>query len=460
MILNKVLASYTFRFMSIYVAGLSFSSVIVLAVLYTSYSYENFQGLGPSISRQIDDFQAVYETDGVDGVDLFLHKRVRIAQFNQFHYLVVDENYEKIAGSLDAWPIYRDYKDDWVSYQIDVLSWDLTSTEVPFLGQSRQLENGHYLLVARHYTDVIYIINVIKGVLLRSLIVTIVLGTIGGVIVAGLSVNRIDSINKNVKRIMSGDLSQRIDGVNQQGDYRELTTNLNLMLDRIQMLMQGIRQVSDNIAHDLRTPLTRLRNNLAQLQDRPDHNTKETIRNLISEADSLLSTFNALLKIAHIESGKQRAGFINIDLKTILLDIIEFYEPLALAKSITITKNISDGIEIQGDRHLLFQAFANVIDNAIKYTPEGGRLTVGLDVVGAQVKVTISDTGPGIPEREKPKVFRRFFRVEESRSLQPGNGLGLSLVSAAVTLHGGTIVLSDNHPGLNFEISIPMMMSA
>ena len=460
MILNKVLASYTFRFMSIYVAGLSFSSLIVLAVLYTSYSYENFQDLGPSISQQIDEFQSVYESDGVDGVDLFLNKKVRIAQFNRFHYLVVDANYEKIAGSLDAWPIYRDYKDDWVSYQVDVLSWDLTSTEVPFLGQSRQLDNGHYLLVARHYTDVIYIINVIKGVLLRSLIVTIVLGTIGGVIVAGLSVNRIDSINKNVKKIMSGDLSQRIDWVNQQGDYRELTTNLNLMLDRIQMLMQGIRQVSDNIAHDLRTPLTRLRNNLAQLQDRPDHNTEETIRNLISEADDLLSTFNALLRISHIESGKQRAGFINIDLKTILLDIIEFYEPLALAKSITMTQNINDSVEVQGDRHLLFQAFANVIDNAIKYTPEGGHLAVGLRIVGPNVKVTISDSGPGIPDQEKPKVFRRFFRVEESRSMQPGNGLGLSLASAAVTLHGGDIVLSDNHPGLVFEISIPVRMLA
>jgi signal transduction histidine kinase len=460
MILNKVLASYTFRFMSIYVAGLSFSCLIVLTVLYTSYSYENFQDLGPSISKQMDEFQAVYETDGVNAVKLFLNERVSVSQFNRFHYLIVDTNYEKIAGSLDAWPVYRDYGDDWVSYQIDVLSWDLTSTEVPFLGQSRLLENGDYLLVARHSIDVIYIINVIKGVLLRSLIVTIVLGTIGGVIVAGLSVNRIDSINKNVKRIMSGDLSQRIDGVNQQGDYRELTTNLNLMLDRIQMLMQGIRQVSDNIAHDLRTPLTRLRNNLAQLQDRPDDNTEKTIRNLINEADDLLSTFNALLRISHIESGKQRAGFISVDLKTILLDIIEFYEPLALGKSITMTQNISDGIEIQGDRHLLFQAFANVIDNAIKYTPEGGLLAVGLEIVDADVKVTISDTGLGIPEQERAKVFRRFFRIEESRSMQPGNGLGLSLVSAAVTLHGGEIVLSDNHPGLNFEISIPVLLSA
>jgi len=456
MILNKVLASYTFRFMSIYVAGLSFSSLIVLAVLYLSYSYEQFQELGPSISRQIDELQTIYERDGVDGVNHLLERKVRVAEFNAFHYLVVDGNHQKIAGSLDSWPKYRDYQDDYISYYLDVLGGDLASNEIPFFAQSRRIANGHYLLVARHYSDVIYITNIVQGVLLRTLIVTIVLGTIGGVIVAGLSVNRIDSINKNVKRIMSGDLSQRIDWVNQQGDYRELTSNLNLMLDRIQMLMQGIRQVSDNIAHDLRTPLTRLRNHLTQLQDHPNGNTEETVQSLIGEADDLLSTFNALLRISHIESGKQRAGFIKIDLKVILLDIVEFYEPLAFAKSITMTQNLADGAEIQGDRHLIFQAFANVIDNAIKYTPEGGEISVDLLVTQNAVKVTMCDSGLGIAEEEKTKVFRRFFRVEESRGVQPGNGLGLSLVSAAINLHGGDIALSDNHPGLRFEITIPV----
>jgi signal transduction histidine kinase len=287
------------------------------------------------------------------------------------------------------------------------------------------------------------------------MLVTIVLGTIGGAIVAGMSVKRIDAMNQTIKRIMVGDLSERMEVSNQQGDFRELAYNINRMLDRIQSLMNGVRQVSDNVAHDLRTPLTRLKNHLAELQEEVGEDTQDRVQQLIDEADGLLATFNALLRIAQVETGNRRSGFTQLDPRVILLDVVELYEPLALEKNLQLTMDIAEGLSMAGDRDLLFQALANLLDNAIKYTPEQGQIHLTLTSSDRGIDITIADTGCGIPLSDKKKAFRRFFRVEASRSGQPGNGLGLSLVMAVIKLHDGEIYLSDNNPGLKVEIELP-----
>jgi signal transduction histidine kinase len=182
------------------------------------------------------------------------------------------------------------------------------------------------------------------------------------------------------------------------------------------------------------------------------------VQALLEEADSLLATFNALLRIAQIESGNRVSGFQQLDMAVILRDVIELYEPLAADKQIDIGAKLAESMQLSGDRDLLFQAFANLLDNAIKYTPEHGHISVRAEINSAEIWVTVADSGWGIPAADREKVFRRFYRVESSRGLQPGNGLGLSLVQAVVNLHAGTIALGENHPGLKVIVRLPAIV--
>jgi signal transduction histidine kinase len=236
--------------------------------------------------------------------------------------------------------------------------------------------------------------------------------------------------------------------------------NLNQMLDRIQMLMEDIRRVSDNIAHDLRTPLARLRQHLeeARLQEDPSSKSAINLEQSIKEADSLLGTFNALLRIARIEAGQVKAGFADVDFTQLVEDIVEFYDPLVEEKNQVLEKTLEANITSSGDRDLLFQAFANVIENSIKYTPDNGNLSISLIRLSTDLIVTIADNGPGIPASERDNVFRRFYRLDQSRG-SSGNGLGLSMVSAVIGLHNGTITLEDNTPGLRIVIRLPLLDS-
>lgn len=257
-------------------------------------------------------------------------------------------------------------------------------------------------------------------------------------------VNRINIIANTAKRIMiTGDLSKRIEIDHRWDDLSNLAYILNDMFARIEQLMQDIRQVSDNIAHDLRTPLTRLRNNLENLK-KENHAESENAEKLISEADNLLKTFNALLRITNIEKGKRHSSLTDVNLNDLLKDVAELYEPLAQEKNITLNLKLQT-LSYYGDKDLLFQAFANLLDNAMKFTPENGEIIITLAEIEHKKQIVISDTGVGIKDEEKSKVFDRFYRSDASRNTS-GNGLGLSLVQAIINLHKGKITLADNQP--------------
>ena len=454
MILSKVFNSFTFRFMSGYVAGLSITVFLVLATIYTLISRDYFTQVHNTIQEELDALTATYQQGGAEAVSEFVEVHAGPDRLIRFFFLVVDENYEPIAGNLDRWPDPRQYRDGWLGFDLKLLSgdWDEVGTE--FVARSRTLETGETVMVARHYADVINSAKLVSGALTRSLIATIVLGIIGGAIVASRLVRRIDDMNQSLNRIMSGDLSERIEVHDSHGDFRRMAENLNKMLDKIEQLMLGMRQVSDNIAHDLRTPLTRLRNKLSDLQQ--SSNEPDRVQDLIDEADGLLATFSALLRIAQVESGNPRSGFTQVDVRTILLDVIELYEPLALEKNQTVETDLARMPALSGDRNLLFQAIANLVDNAIKYTPEQGKVMVRLWTQQEQVVIEVADSGPGVSPAERDKVLQRFYRVEASRSEQPGNGLGLSLVNAVVKLHGGSVQLTDNFPGLRVSLRMPL----
>ncbi len=453
-LLPKILTSYTFRFMSTYVASLSVASLVVMMLVYAAFSYDYFKDLRASVNDEANTLLAAFKEGGAEGVEALVEERTQNRELKRFFYLVVDKDFNKVAGNLHSWPKYKHYGEGWLSFQSDVLRWDGADIDFGFIARAQEY-NGYYLLAARYQGDVVSHARLVGMALILSMAVTIVLGAIGGAIVAVINGRRLEVINKSIQRIMSGDLSERIDASDQQGETRALTLSINRVLDRVQMLMEGMRQVSDNIAHDLRTPLTRLRNQLTQLQEQVESENEETVQRLIDEADGLLSTFSALLRIAQVESGNRREAFTQVNPKIILLDVVELYEPLAADKSIAMTDSLEDGMLLNGDRDLLFQAFANLIDNAIKYTPENGSIYIGLKSSERGALFTIADSGQGIPEADRDRVFRRFYRVETSRSLQPGNGLGLSLVSAVIKIHHGEVQLLDNNPGLRVEVLLP-----
>jgi signal transduction histidine kinase len=313
------------------------------------------------------------------------------------------------------------------------------------------------LLVGRDVRDLERTRSLIIGALGWGLAISVGLALAGGLMMTSSMVRRIEDINDTSREIVEGDLARRIPASGAGDDFDKLVANLNGMLDRITGLMETVRQVSDNIAHDLRTPLTRLRSRLeiarGQLGDASPE-ARAAVEQATEEADGLLATFNALLRIARIEAEQRREGFAAVDLRALLGDVAELYEPVAAERGQTITLSVGPVPAVQGDRDLLFQAVANLVDNAIKYTPDGGRIVLGLEAAAGAVTLSVADTGPGIPPDQRERVFDRFHRLEASRST-PGSGLGLSLVRAVARLHGATIGLTDNSPGLRVALRLP-----
>ena len=456
MILSRIFSSYTFRYCISAVTALSVAVFIFLVFIYASFSYDFFHDVHDAIRDELNEFELqVLNDSSVDAVNAFVAARHAQRSYNRYYYLLVDSNLNKVAGDLDAWPHFKEYGDGWLSFELDVFQWDGSAVDSEFVARSKQLPNGYQLLVARYYQDMVEYVKLVAGMLIRGMLTTIVLGTFGAIYISLSTQRRLDSVSRSIHAIMSGDLSRRIPTYQRNDDLTRLITHINHMLDRIQALMESMKQVTDNIAHDLRTPLTRLRNHLTDLQGDCEEANREAVEQLIGEADELLATFNALLRIARIESGDRRAGFAPLQLRVILEDVIELYEPLAVEKDLRLSARLVEA-DIDGDRDLLFQAFANVIDNAIKYTPSGGSISIGVDIAQGVVTVSIADNGPGVSSEDRYKVFRRFFRVEASRGMHPGNGLGLSLVLAVIKLHQGSVTLGDNEPGLLVTVRLPL----
>lgn len=271
-------------------------------------------------------------------------------------------------------------------------------------------------------------------------------------VISTFVVNRINTIAATAREIMdTGDLSRRISIDTNWDDLSNLAQVLNGFLDRVESLMDGIREVSNNIAHDLRTPLTHLRNQIEELKSRPVSDSD--IEALLSKSDQILAIFHSLLRIANIEKSKRHQLLEEVNLSALLQDVVELYEPVSEEKNICLVMQQEDQEMTIGDRHLLFQLFANVLGNAIKFSPPDSKVSVKIDNDKNGVNIFISDHGPGISASEKEAVFRRFYRGDASRSTE-GNGLGLSLVRAIVDLHKGSVTLQDNNPGLRVHVTL------
>jgi signal transduction histidine kinase len=351
------------------------------------------------------------------------------------------------------------------------------SAEHRALVRVTELAGGFRLLVGRDLEERRRMFGIVAKAAQWSVLIVVVLGLGGGIFVARRVLRRIDAMTGTTQRIMAGDLGGRLP-VGRSGDELDrLAENLNAMLERIEALMTGLKEVSDNIAHDLKTPLTRLRNRAeeALAKSGTEAEYRNALERTIEESDGLIRTFNALLMIARAESGQARDNMSDFDAVDVAGGIHELYEPLAEDAGMTLRLTAAASAPLHGNRELISQALANLVENAIKYgKPLPAAQPLGADAIGGddrkvisiearregdQVLLSVTDRGPGIPEADRKHAVERFVRLEASRT-QPGSGLGLSLASAVATLHGGELRLADAHPGLAATLAIPARSSA
>ena len=326
-----------------------------------------------------------------------------------------------------------------------------------------QLPGGFRLLVGRDLEERERLFGIVVNAGQWSLALVIVLGLLGGFFVSRRILSRIDAMTGTAETIMAGDLSGRLPVAGTGDELDRLADNVNAMLERIEALMRGLKEVSDNIAHDLKTPLTRLRNRCEQAlrSATGEASYRAALDATIAESDDLIRTFDALLMIARAESGQARENMTEFDASEIARDVGELYEPVADEKGIALKIDAPEAAPVRGNRELVSQALANLIDNAIKYAGPNGKVNgVPAEIVvragddGERITLSVADRGPGIPDADRGRVVERFVRLEQSRS-EPGSGLGLSLASAVARLHGGELKLEDNHPGLRTTIALP-----
>ena len=322
------------------------------------------------------------------------------------------------------------------------------------------LPGGFRLLVGRDIEERDTLRQMVVRPAQGALAIILVLGLVGGFFVTRRVLKRIDSMTATSETIMAGDLSGRLTVDGTDDEFDRLAHSLNAMLDRIEALMTGLKEVSDNIAHDLKTPLTRLRNRAEEALRNAsrEEEWRAALETTIEESAGLIRTFDALLMIARAEAGQARGNMVDLDLAAIVENVAELYEPLADEQGLDLTVS-TEPVEVHGVRELLAQALANLVDNAIKYgvSPDGarGRIEVTLRREGEEAVIGVRDSGPGIPASDRDRVLERFVRLDASRS-RPGSGLGLSLVSAVARLHGGRIVLEDGAPGLRVCLHLPV----
>lgn len=451
---NRLFKNSIFRLSLIYTAIFSLSVILIFSFMYWTTAGYMMRQTESTIESEHADLVEIYVRSGLPVLLKVINDRIFQPSSTTNLYLLTDINYKPLVGNLKTWPDEDLTDAGWLSFGYQRHATQ-TGAEHKGLAKLTLLKNGYHLLVGQDIQELQKIQNLIWDAMLWGVIITLVLALLGSLLMSNTMRRRVDAINDTCHRIMDGDLSQRIPNIGRNNDFDKLIHTLNRMLDQIEQLMYGIKQVSDNIAHDLRTPLSRLRHRLDMLRIEQSDPVQqnELLDQAINEADGLLSTFKALLRISEVESGSRRANFQEVDLTALIDDLVDLYEPLAQDKKQTLQWDKLNIPPLFGDRDLLFQAFSNLLDNAIKYTPEQGQIRLSIFSQPETVGLIISDSGGGIPDDEREKVLNRFYRLDFNRT-SPGNGLGLSLVAAIVNLHQGQLQLANN-PGLKVTLSLP-----
>jgi signal transduction histidine kinase len=450
---RRLIRTASFRLAAIYLALFSVSVVVLGAIVYFI--------VGREISRQIDDrvlretstLEAHFERVGLAALTQEIRARTLAAA--SLDYRLEDEDGGFIAGNLPTPAIGHD-SFGFVSFQFVVRAASDEKTWERAL--ITKLKSGPVLVVGEELTGVVEARRAVLIAFFWVLAATLVLGALGGLFLGSAFLQRIDAMSRTAQGIIEGDLSRRVpDTRGTDDDFARLARTFNKMLDRIGALLESNKHISDNIAHDLRSPLARVLRRLeaARANATAIDDYKIAIDAAVDEVNGILATFGALLRIGQIETGARRAGFRNVDLAAIASEVAEAFQPSATDEGKTLVAELQARLSMGGDKELLTQLVANLVDNAIRHTFAGCRINMNSSIDADGARLTIADDGPGVPASELSRIFERFHRVDRSRRT-PGDGLGLSLVAAIAELHEMQIVASDNEPGLKISLVIRM----
>ena len=462
--LGKLFRTTTFKLTLVYLTVFALFAAALLAYFALNTRRLITEQITETVNAEITGLSEQYRLGGIRRLVVTVDSRAR--RPGSSLYLVTTFAGEALAGNVTALTPGILDKPGWTETgyrRLDEAEGG-DRNEHDALVRVFELPGGFRLLVGRDLEERERLYHIILAAGRWSIAVVIVLGLGGGLFVTRRVLHRVDAMTETTRKIMDGNLGTRLPVAGTGDELDRLADNLNAMLDRIEALMAGLKEVSDNIAHDLKTPLTRLRNRAEEAlrMAKSENEYRAALDATIEESDGLIRTFNALLMIARAEAGQARDDMVDFDAAEIVRDVGELYEPLAEEKGIVLKVEADSAAPVKGNRELVSQAVANLIDNAIKYgEPDGGKvngapaeIVVRAQNEGDRILLTVADRGPGIPEGERSRVVERFVRLEQSRS-QPGLGLGLSLASAVARLHGGELTLEDNQPGLKSVIALP-----
>ena len=445
--LSRVFRTSSFRLALVYAGMTGLSFIVLFGVILWSTAHFMHHQIDDSVANEIDEIVTDPQSINLAGLASVVGGLARHS--GGFHYLLQDSAGKVIAGNMQS-----------LDPQVGVR--ELTrppgvtrSRDRSIRGKGVAVEGG-YLFVGWSAHQLREMEEMVTGSFMWGLAASVVLALVGGVFAGHRIMRKIESVSETTRDIVAGDLTRRVRVSSAGDEFDNLAGSINSMLDRIEGLMSELRQVTTDIAHDLRTPLSRLRQRLERAQ-RPEADVaelREAVAGTVGEVDVILGIFGALLRIAQIESGARRSGFGVVDLSELLGTVAELYRSSAEEKRQAFLLSVADNLNVGGDRELLLQLFANLVENAIKHSPPESRITLSAWQEPGRACVEIADNGPGIPAQLRSKVLQRFFRLESSRTTQ-GSGLGLSLAHAVVKLHEASMELSHNDPGLKVVVAMP-----
>jgi signal transduction histidine kinase len=451
-LLVKTLTSSTFRLALIAIATFGMIVSAIFSYVYLSTSSYVRSRSDRAIVTEYSSLRDAYERSGRDGLIDLIRQRLADKGFADAAYILVDPSSAVLAGNLKAWPSTVAATKGWVEFRAPEPSPNAAGR--PLLrGMFDTFPDGDSLLVAKDISDLDGFTDQIKTAVALGVALIFALAAVASILVTRRTVGRIEQINATSRAIMQSGLDKRIPLRGTNDEWDRVAENLNLMLDRIETLMGEVKQVSDNVAHDLRTPLTRMRGRLEKAYhgQRIGEDDQLLIGDTIGDLDAVLRIFSSITRIAQIETQARKGAFRTVNLVEIAGEVVELYDAAAEQDGTRLSIAGEREVLVTGDRDLIFDAIANLVDNAIKHGRHGGQVVVANENIEGRPVISIADDGPGIPADECEHVFKRFYRLEHSR-YAPGNGLGLSLVAAVARLHGARIEMLDNAPGLRLKL--------